>query len=378
MSKAAGLVAAAALCLAACAPRQSDLGRVTDASSPDGAPDGAPDAAPDAAFDEALDAAADGVEDGRLDAAADLGPACQIGGTRGDLPVTLGCTEAPLGRIVIGGDHLYWTVQGPGAIVMRAPLTGGGGEALAFDDAGAFGLAVDATFVYYAQPARGRIMRLPLAGKGVPEALATQLDQPLWLASDGKSLFWTGGQAGGAGTVMKLALTPGAEPVTLVDGQSQPRALALRDGFVYWTDIVDGTILRTPDHLLGPADAGVRTASRLASGLKVPTDLLLIGAYAYAPDRAGHVQRVPLEGGALEAVADVDGQPYSIASDGVALYWSVLGAGGGIFTGPLAPGAGKGTLVVGDQPDPHFVVLTAQHVYWSTWGAYPAVHRLAR
>ena len=139
---------------------------------------------------------------------------------------------------------------------------------------------------------------------------------------------------------MKLDLTPGAAPLTLVDGQSQPRALALRDGFVYWTDIVDGTILRTLDHLTGPADAGVRTASRLASGLAAPTDLVLVGGFAYVPDHAGHIRRVSLEGGALETVADVDGPPYGLATDGTSLYWSVLHGPGGahLLAHPLSGG----------------------------------------
>jgi hypothetical protein len=220
-------------------------------------------------------------------------------------------------------------------------------------------------------------MRVPLSG-GTAVALADKLDEPWLLASDGASLYWTEGQIG-HGKVRKLDLAPGAEPVTLIDGQAHPRAIAVRDGFVYWTDVDDGTILRAPDHLLGPADGGVRTASRLASGLSKPTDLLLIGDFAYVPDQLGHIQRVPLAGGDLEEVAAVDGAPYGIATDGRSLYWTVLGNGGGLFAAPPAACAGcKFPALVPDQIDPHFIAVTADSLYWSTWGTNPAIHRLAK
>jgi hypothetical protein len=347
-------VSAAALCLAACTPREH-LGDATDAATMTDAVD---------------DTSADGGAPDRADDSVDLGPPCVIGGTSADLPITVGCAQAPPGRIVIGGDHVYWTVQAAGAIVVRALLAGGGPEPLVYDNAPAVGLVVDAAFAYYTQPSPGRIMRIPLAG-GAPVALATKLDAPLFLASDGASLYWTGGSTDG--TVMKLDLAPDAKPVTLIDGQKKPRAIAVQDGFVYWTDFADGTILRAADHLTGPADAGVLTANRLASGLVGPSDLVLVGGYAYAPDKAGHIRRVPLGGGDLETFADVPGTPFGIATDGVSIYWSTLGADGGIFSAPPAMG-----FPIGGQDDPHALAATTDNVYWATWGGRPAVHRFAK
>jgi hypothetical protein len=360
---------AAALCLAACAPRKHELAGPPDAG---GAPDAATDALPDGDGE-----AADGT-DAATDQRADLGPPCVLGGTTALLPATLGCTEAPPGRIVVSGDHVYWTVQGAGAIVMRAALAGGGPEPLVYDLAGAVGLAVDATYVYYTQRSVGRLMRVPLAG-GTPVALATKLDAPLFLAldqaRDSPSLYWTGGQIDGG--IMKLALAPDARPVTLIDGQAGPRAIAVQGGFVYWTDFTDGTLLRTPDHLTGPADAAVRTANRLASGLVQPSDLVLAGGFAYVPDHAGQIRRVPLDGGDLETVADGHGTPNGVATDGLSIYWTTLGEGGGIFAAPLGANATVTPFVDG-LADPHFLAVTTENVYWTTYGGHPAVHRLAK
>lgn len=358
---AAGLVSA-------CAPRKVELGGSPDASAFFVPPDGSADA-PDAV--DALPV---------VDAPTDLGPPCVPGGTSALVPTTLGCAQGAVGRVVVSGDHVYWTVQSGGPIVLRAPLTGGGPEALASDFSGAFGILVDGGFVTYTQPSRGRVMRVPLAGHSAPEVLATKVPSPYLLATDGKSLYWTGAPTTGmgAGVIQKLDLEPESMPVTLADGQAQPRAIAVRDGFVYWTDFMDGSILRTEDHLLGPADAGVLTVTRLATGLENPTDLLLVGDFAYVPDHAGRVVRLPLAGGALEVVADVDGQPYGLATDGASLFWSVLGADSAIFAGPLTPSIGKGRRFVGGQPDPHFLAVTSDNVYWAAWGPRPSVRRLAR
>jgi hypothetical protein len=380
MFKGSRLAACAALCLAACAPRKHDLGVTTDAAT-------VPPVTEDAAMP------------------VDLGPPCVPGGTRADQPAIVGCTLARPGRIVVSGDHVYWTLQGSGAVLVRAPLTGGGPEPLVYDNSGTFGLVVDGTFATYAVPGLGRIMRVPVSG-GAPVALATGLDQPRSLATDGASLYWT--QGVGQGKIMRLDLTPGAKPIALCDGQAQPRAIAVQGGVVYWTDITDGTILSTPDHLTVSADAGSADAADagadaaaaadatadvdasadadarsnlppptlLASGLKVPTDLLLVGDFAYAPDQNGHIRRVPLAGGPLETVADVDGAPYGVATDGALIYWTKIGVDGGLFSTPL--GGGAITSIVGGQIDPHFIAVTPEQIYWGTWGTYPAIHRLTR
>jgi hypothetical protein len=316
-------------------------------------------------------------------------PPCRVGGTRADLPTTIGCPPAVPGRLVVAGDYVYWTMQGAGGIVVRAPRVGGPGEELVHDNAGAFGLDVDDQFVYYDQPGANRIMRVPLAG-GSPFALARNVPDPIFLVKDGASLYWTDAEVDGK--IMKLDLADGAQPVMLIDGQTRPRALAVRDGYVYWTDVMDGTLLRTLDHLTGPADAAVRTASRLASGLSVtingttfgPTDLMLVGDYAYVPDGHGLIQRVPLAGGDVEPVADAQGIPYGIATDGVSIYWSTSGSSGAIFKAPLEKvllpdgAAAPGIPVVANQADPHFVAVTADNIYWTIWGARPAVERIAK
>lgn len=358
-----------ALALGACAARDADLSLPGGGAAPTDGP------ARDASADADADAAAVVVigDDARAaDGGADA-PPCVVGGTSEALPVTVACAQPSPARLAFDAENVYWAVQGSGPIVFTASRANGGAAPLVYDSSPAVGLAVDGKFVYYTQPARGRVMRVPVGG-GFPVVLADGLDFPLFLAREGTSLYWTGGATDGK--VMKLDLEDGAVPVTLVDGQTSPRAIAVDGGFVYWTDLEDGAILRTVDHLTAGADGGTLTAVRLAAGIRGPSDLVLADGYAYAPDQAGRIVRVPLSGGALEPVVSVAGIPFGIATDGVAVYWSTLGDGG-IFSTPIG-GDGVVSTIASREASPHFLAVDDVAVTWGTWGGGGAIRKIAK
>ncbi len=337
------------LALAACAPRPNDVGAQADAAVS---------------------------SDAGLDAKADAGETrCVPGGTTSLEPIVVACAQPNPARIVLDGANVYWTTQGGGPVVMKAALAGGAPVPLAYHSAGAAGLAVDAAFVYYTLPSLGRVMRVSLLG-GPPVALATGLVSPLFLALGEGALYWTGGVRK-AGVVMRLELREGAKPTVLIDGQPGPRALAVQGGFVTWTDANDGSVLRMP--AAGAAETtegGVHTATRLASGLTGPSDLVLADGFVYVIDQAGRVARVPVDGGALETFVDAPGVPFGLATDGISLYWSTLGAGG-IFRTALR-GDGHVDALVRAEADPHFLAVGDVAVFWGTWGAGGAVKKTAK
>jgi hypothetical protein len=216
----------------------------------------------------------------------------------------------------------------------------------------------------------GRIIRVPLAG-GPSVTLASGVDAPGHIATDGAFLYWTGGTT--QGSITRLALGDGAVPTTLVGGLSHPLAIAVADGFVYWTDFADGTVLRTP---AAPSDADAGTTPdggaspavmRLAYGLQRPADLAVRDGYVYYPDRAGRVLRIPTGGGAPDLLATVTAAPFGVATDGVAVYWSAPGTPGGVFKAPVS-GAGPVVTIAGTELDPHFLAVDGTSVYWGDWG----------
>jgi hypothetical protein len=311
------------------------------------------------------------------DARADTGSPCVPGGTTALVPTIVACGPGMPMRLAVDGVNLYWTDRRAGAVVYKAPLVGGAPTVLLYDDAPAEGLALGNTYVYFTQPTKSRVVRVPKAG-GAARVLAAGLDTPSFLAldfaSDGPTLYWTGGQRQGEGKITRMSLAVGSLPETLVDGQSQPRGLAVSSGFVYWTDGVDGTVLRAPDHL-DPA-AETRVVTRLASGLKLPSDLVLVDGYAYVPDLAGRIVRVPMDGGALETVAKVPGFPFGIATDGLAVYWTTTGKGG-VFKAPLGANVRPTTIIEGES-EARFLVAAPNDVYWGAWGEGGTVRRMAK
>jgi hypothetical protein len=242
-----------------------------------------------------------------------------------------------------------------------------------YDPGAAFGLAIDATYIYFTQPVAARVMRVPITG-GPAVALATQVDSPLHLATDGANLYWTGGKT--VGSIMKLALRAGATPTTLVTGLGRPRGIAVAGGFVFWTDFADGAVLRAPTADVDPDGGAAVTAMRLTYGLKQPADLAVVAGYVYVPDQAGRVLRVPVGGGVPENLADSAGVPFGIASDGVSVYWSTLGDGA-IFKAPVT-GAGPVQTLAGGQADPHFLAVDATAIYWSNWSGGGSVKKIAK
>jgi hypothetical protein len=297
--------------------------------------------------------------------------ACVLGGSTPSAPVTIACDQRTPARLVVDANNVYWTVETPGAVVMKAALSGGAAQTLVQDSGAAFGLAVDATYVYFTQPAAGRVMRVPIAG-GAAVPLATQVDGPLSLAIDGASLYWTGGTA--VGSIMKLPLRDGATATVLLTGLGRPRAIAVDGGFVFWTDFADGSVLRAPT---ADADGGAPpTPMRLTYGLKQPADLVVLGGYAYVPDQAGRVLRVPVAGGAPEKLADTVGVPFGIGCDGVFVYWSTLGQG--TISKTAITGLDPVQSLATGQADPHFLVLAADAIYWGNWGDGGTVNKIAK
>jgi LVIVD repeat len=348
-------VSCLALALAGCQPRADDV-TPTDAGAGD---------APSS--------------DSGGDGASEAGPPCVLGGTMTGAPATVACGGNATGRVVLADDDITWTVQQPGGVVMKAPLVGGAPMALVTAKVGAVGLVVVGAYAYFTLPGANEVLRVPLAG-GQTELVTRALAFPLFVASDGAALFVTSGQ-NYSGVVTKLALDPRAvnarPPLTLMDGLSSPRGIAVQGGFVYWTDTLDGALVRTADRPDDAArDGGTRAAVRLAAGISGPSDLALAGGYAYVADQRGSLVRIPLAGGDPELFTDARGTPYGVATDGLSLYWTTRGDPSGVFKIPLAGGTPM-PLVTGEA-DAHFLAVGATAVVWGAWGNGGAIRRVAK
>ena len=98
-----------------------------------------------------------------------------------------------------------------------------------------------------------------------------------------------------------------------------------RDGRIYWTEMLDGALLRAD----GDGDvASIETVVDSSRGLDVPAGVAVAGKHVYWADAAASkIQRASLDGSGVQDVATAaDGlvEPYAIAVDRSAgrIYWT--------------------------------------------------------
>jgi hypothetical protein len=161
---------------------------------------------------------------------------CPIGGCDGGAPATLATGQALLSGVATDGVNVYWRNLGQ---ILACPVAGcgAGPVVLASSQSTAGGqLALDATNVYWLNASGaqgGQVMKCAKAGcGGAPTALASGGVQPVALAVDGSSVYWTD-----SSSVLKCAVSGcGGAPSFVADYRSSPGAIAVDATRVYWAE----------------------------------------------------------------------------------------------------------------------------------------------
>jgi sugar lactone lactonase YvrE len=170
--------------------------------------------------------------------------------------------------------------------------------------------AVDARGLYWLNWHHGHVLGLEPPDGGAPRTLARDQDRPFGIALDATSVYWTTQ----GGSVMRAARDGSVAPVALAARQAEPMGIAVDDDHVYWVNKMAGTVLRVPKQ--GGAS---QVLARSSVGLRA---LAVDDRYVYwtSPDD-GVVVRVSKQGGSAEVLASGQQRPFDVAVDGRAVYW---------------------------------------------------------
>ncbi|HTB56743.1 MAG TPA: hypothetical protein VLC06_02670 [Polyangia bacterium] len=186
--------------------------------------------------------------------------ACPISGCSAGqtMPWSAGDSPCAVG-IAVDGTGIYWATTAPDAVLACA-LGGCDGTpssvmASSPSAAAVSQVALDDNNVYFtdANPQIGMILACAKSGCGSsPTVLASGLNAPMGIVTDGLSVYWTEtGNGVGAGLVRKCSVTGCANvPTNIATGLNGPVGIAVDDRYVYWTETgtsaADGKVWMAP------------------------------------------------------------------------------------------------------------------------------------
>ena len=245
--------------------------------------------------------------------------ACAIAGCPGGPTLFGSMLASPIG-IAANANLLAWADHGSGALGDVTVCTGGTcAPDVKYAAPGAWGVAVDATTVYWTQPALGRVLS---AAGGAPAVLLASIapSTPQGIAVDATQVYWT---TGGTGTVMSCPLAGCAgNPTTLATGLPGPQGIAVDSTSVYWVNQTAGTVMKC-------ATAGCGAApTLLATGPGTPSSIALDTTSVYwATAGGGTVMKCPLGGGGSTTIASGLSNAAAVAVDATRIFWIDGGSG---------------------------------------------------
>ncbi len=227
------------------------------------------------------------------------------------VPVGGGAAQALEGTdltadMVIKSGTLYWTTYD----LMKRPLAGASASVKLADISGFGGgpLAVDDSFVYWADGTGATVYKLPITG-GTRMDLAPA-GEVRDMATDGVNVYWLS-----SSSVLSVP-AGGGTPVTLAPGGSNPGSIATDGTSVYWSNWSNLTGSRVSKVPVGGGSPTV-----LAQSDDVEEGMVIDATHAYWVEGGGQIKKVPLAGGAAVTLATGQANPRYIAVDATSVYW---------------------------------------------------------
>jgi sugar lactone lactonase YvrE len=300
--------------------------------------------------------------------------------------------------IAVDGSHVYWSSRpvDPGEPqIGRGEIADGANPQPALvPDAHAAGVAVDAKYVYWADPVTDTIGRAELNG-GEPEySFISGADNPQGVAVDGKYVYWTNAATGTVsepnqsipadGTIGRADLDGENVKQGFITGANDPRGIAVDGGHIYWVNrggSANGgftTSIGRADLSGGGADQEFISYSSAFTGSSsagTPEGIAVDEEHLYwSATREGirtTVIRRDLDGSAASEVRRIVGTAGAgagqMALDAGHVYWADTGTESiGRADLDLSPASVNRSFIPG-VPSAQGVAGGASHIYWSSF-----------
>jgi hypothetical protein len=238
-----------------------------------------------------------------------------------------------------------------------------------------FEMTSDGNNVYWTEfgddvgTANGSVKSCPLAGCGSgPTVIAQGQLNPRGIAVDAQNVYWSTGSYGGInGGIMSCPIAGCSGGPKRLANASTPFGIALDANYVYWVDGDTYTVSRV-------AKAGGGAASLLydagSGAINAPRLCAVDSSFVYLTDTQGGAYRVPLTGGDVIPVVFPTQSfgTYPLALDTSNVY---LGIQGGILRASKTGMTDAGAPVAMNIQDPDGLVLdpASGNLYWSDWGS---------
>jgi hypothetical protein len=238
-----------------------------------------------------------------------------------------------------------------------------------------WGLAVDATHIYWADHTGSAIARASKADGSAFEIVAAGsvgVDSPIDVAVDGDGVYFTSSSFGVTPSVMRCPLAASCGPTELAASPEAPTRIRVEGSYAYWLDIYAGSVRRA-DKATGAGEVKISTIDNGYLGGQY-AELTIDDAFVYWTNRTpGELRRAPKGGGAPELLRDEQARPSAIVARDDTLYWANAGLdlGQGEILSMAKDGSGAITTIAIGQTYPAAIAVDATHVYWINEGTDP-------
>ncbi len=245
---------------------------------------------------------------------------------------------------------------------------------LASSLAGASGIAVDASNVYFTLYFGPQVAKCALSGCGVsPTVLASSESGPNDIKLDATTLYWASEGAGqNGGSIRKCTFATCASTKTLIANGTVTEWVAIDATRVYWTSALDGLVRSCPLAGCGGTPTNVATGQTVPWSIAVDQTSVYFsvwnGSIGAPAQNGGAIRKCPLAGcsGAPITLASAENQPWQIALDAQYVYWT------GFKDGTVKRCAVSGcnnapTIIASGEPGPSGIAVDATNVYWTNY-----------